>query len=73
MPQDVAIMGFDNIEFVEHAAMPISSVKYEVDLVTELAVERLLQLIAAPTACLSRVSPSRPRLIVCDSTTGGGD
>lgn len=66
-------MGFDNIEFAEHAATSISSVKYEVDLVTELAVERLLQLIAAPDGLPElRVTMIDPELIVRDSTAGRG-
>ena len=74
VPQDVAIVGFDNIEFAEHAATPISSVNYEVDLVTELAVERLLQLIAAPDGLPEpRVTMIDPELIVRDSTAGRGD
>ncbi|MET0437266.1 MAG: LacI family DNA-binding transcriptional regulator [Devosia sp.] len=74
VPKDVAIIGFDNIEFAEHAATPISSVKYEVDMVTELAVERLLQLIAAPDGLPEpRVTMIDPELIVRDSTAGRGD
>jgi DNA-binding LacI/PurR family transcriptional regulator len=74
VPRDVAIIGFDNIEFAEHAATPISSVKYEVDMVTELAVERLLQLIAAPDGLPEpRVTMIDPELIVRDSTAGRGD
>ena len=74
VPKDVAIIGFDNIEFAEHAATPISSVKYEVEMVTELAVERLLQLIAAPDGLPKpRVTMIDPELIVRDSTAGRGD
>lgn len=71
VPQDVAIMGFDNIEFAEHAATPLSSVNYEVDMVTELAVERLLTLIAAGDQLPEpRVTMIDPELIVRDSTNG---
>jgi LacI family transcriptional regulator len=67
----VAIMGFDNIEFAEHAATPLSSVNYEVDMVTELAVERLLTLIAAGDQLPEpRVTMIDPELIVRDSTNG---
>src|SRR5690606_14643381 len=47
VPDDVAIIGFDNIEFAEFGAVPLSSVNYAVGTVTELAVERLMQLIAS--------------------------
>jgi len=71
VPQDVAIIGFDNIEFAEHAATPISSVKYEVQMVTDLAVERLLSLISAGDQMPEpRVTMIDPELIVRDSTAG---
>ncbi|HEV7344881.1 MAG TPA: LacI family DNA-binding transcriptional regulator [Devosia sp.] len=47
VPQDMAIVGFDNIEFAQFAATPITSVDYAVDLVTERAVDRLIGLIRA--------------------------
>ena len=31
VPDDLAIVGFDNIEFAEYAAMPLSSVNYAVE------------------------------------------
>ena len=71
VPRDVAIVGFDNIEFAEHAATPISSVNYEVEMVTELAVERLLSLVKAGDALPEpRVTMIDPELIVRESTTG---
>ena len=74
VPGDVAIIGFDNIEFAEHAATPISSINYEVGMVTHLAVERLLQLIAAPDGLPeARVTMIDPELIVRDSTAGRAD
>lgn len=69
VPQDVAIIGFDNIEFAEHAATPISSVNYEIEMVTELAVERLLLLIASGDQLPEpRVTMIDPDLIVREST-----
>ncbi|WP_137150895.1 LacI family DNA-binding transcriptional regulator [Devosia sp. FKR38] len=69
VPQDVAIIGFDNIEFAEHAATPLSSINYAVAEVTALAVDRLLSLIAAsdqlPEPCISLIDPD---LIVREST-----
>jgi LacI family transcriptional regulator len=69
VPQDVAIIGFDNIEFAEHTATPISSVNYEIEMVTELAVERLLLLIASGDQLPEpRVTMIDPDLIVREST-----
>ena len=42
VPQDLAIFGFDNIEFGEYAATPLSSVDYPVEQIASLAVQRLL-------------------------------
>jgi LacI family transcriptional regulator len=71
VPKDVAIIGFDNIEFAEHAATPISSVNYAVDIVTELAVERLMRLVAAKDALPDpRVTMIEPDLVIRESTTG---
>ena len=71
VPRDVAIIGFDNIEFAEHAATPISSVNYAVDIVTELAVERLMRLVAAKDALPDpRVTMIEPDLVIRESTTG---
>ena len=69
VPRDVAIIGFDNIEFAEHAGTPISSVNYAVDTVTELAVERLIGLITGgDTLPEARVTLIDPDLVIREST-----
>lgn len=69
VPRNVAIVGFDNIEFAEFAATPLTSVNYAVDMVTELAVERLVGLIAAgDTLPEPRVTLIDPDLIVRESS-----
>lgn len=71
VPQDVAIVGFDNIEFAEFAGTPISSVNYQVDLVTKLAVERLMSLIAAKGDLPEpRVTMIDPDVVVRESSGG---
>ncbi len=71
VPEDMAIVGFDNIEFAEHAAIPITSVNYAIETVSSLAVDRLLGLIAAddklPDPNVTLVAPD---LIVRRSTIG---
>lgn len=47
VPGDVAIIGFDNIQYSAFAAVPLSTINYEVQMVTSKAVERLMQLIGA--------------------------
>ena len=70
VPDDMAIVGFDNIEFAEHAATPISSVDYAVDRVTELAVDRLITLIQADGLQEAEVTLIEPELIVRESSVG---
>ncbi len=71
VPEDVAIVGFDNIEFAEHASVPISSVKYEIEAVSTQAVERLIELIAAgDTLPEPKVTQIEPHLIIRQSTIG---
>jgi len=70
VPEDVAIVGFDNIEFAEHAATPISSVDYAVDQVTELAVDRLIGLIQADGLPEAQVTLIEPDLVVRESSAG---
>ncbi len=69
VPDDVAIVGFDNIEFAEHAATPLTSVNYEIRLVTDLAVARLIELIGTEgTLPEPSVTLIDPELIVREST-----
>jgi DNA-binding LacI/PurR family transcriptional regulator len=69
VPEDVAIVGFDNIEFAEHAATPLTSVNYEIRLVTDLAVARLIELIGTEGALPEpSVTLIDPELIVREST-----
>ena len=73
VPQDLAIVGFDNIEFGDYASTPLSSVDYPVGMVSRLAVQRLLELIAAEgTLPSARATMIDPDLIIRDSTNGGG-
>lgn len=69
VPGAVAIIGFDNIEYAEHAGIPLSSVNYPVDVVTELAVERLMVLIGSGDELPPpRVTQIDPEVIARDST-----
>jgi len=71
VPDDMAIVGFDNIEFAEHAATPISSVDYAVGRVTELAVDRLIGLIQAGDGMPeAEVTLIEPELVVRESSAG---
>ena len=71
VPEDLAIVGMDNIDLAEYAAVPLSSVTYAVETVTRMAVDRLMRLISAgeqlPTP---RVTQIEPDLVIRESTTG---
>jgi LacI family transcriptional regulator len=69
VPEDVAIMGYDNIEFTEFAEPPISTMNYAVDVVSRMAVDRLMRLIdAGDQAPEPRVTLIDPELVVRGST-----
>jgi LacI family transcriptional regulator len=69
VPDDMAIVGFDNIEFAEYAGVPLSSVNYAVEVVTRMAVDRLMRLIAAGDSLPEpRVTQIDPDLIIREST-----
>lgn len=69
VPQDIAIMGYDNIEFTEFAEPPISTMNYAVDVVSRTAVDRLMRLITAGAdAPEPRITLIDPELVVRGST-----
>jgi LacI family transcriptional regulator len=73
VPDDLAIVGFDNIEFAEFASVPITSVNYAVDIVTRMAVDRLMRLISAGDHLPEpRVTMIDPDLVVRESSNARG-
>ena len=69
VPGDVALIGFDNLEISEFFATPLSSVNYEIELVTSIAVDRLMRLIGARGALPEpRVTMVEPELVIPAST-----
>ena len=69
VPGDMAIVGFDNIEYAEYAAVPLTTIDYAVDLLTGMAVDRLMGLIAAGDVLPEpRVTQIDPELIIRGST-----
>jgi LacI family transcriptional regulator len=69
VPNDLAIMGFDNIPSTEFAYPPLSTVNYDVESVSQAAVDRLMRLIAAGEHLPEpRVSMIEPELIIRGST-----
>ncbi len=70
VPEDIAIVGFDNIEFAEYAVTPLTTINYDVMRVTKLAIERVLELIgAAGELPEARVTQVEPELVVRESSS----
>jgi LacI family transcriptional regulator len=69
VPKDVAIIGFDNIEYAEYASVPLSTVNYAADIVSRMAVDRLMRLISAGDHLPEpRVTLIDPDLVIREST-----
>ena len=69
VPEDLAIMGYDTIAFTEFAAPPLSTVNYDVDGVSRMAVDRLMRLISAGEHLPEpRITMIDPELIIREST-----
>ncbi len=69
VPGDLAIFGFDNIEFAEHAAIALSSVNYNIGAMTGLAIDRVIGLINAKGDLPApRVTQVEPDLVIRESS-----
>jgi LacI family transcriptional regulator, galactose operon repressor len=68
VPSDIAIIGYDNIEFAEMATTPLSSVNYAAGELSQLAVDRLLTLIRADRLPEPEVTLIDPELVIRQST-----
>lgn len=69
IPNEMSLIGFDNIEYAEYASVPISTMNYDVGLVTDLAIERLIELInAGDELPPPRMTQIEPELIIRTSS-----
>lgn len=70
VPDDISVVGFDNIDLAAHARPPLTTVSYDADLLAGRAVERLLHLIDAEDEATEphQVDFVAPELIIRDST-----
>jgi LacI family transcriptional regulator len=69
VPEDISIMGYDNLDSSEFASVPLSSVNYAADIVAGMAVDRLMRLISSPNRLPEpRVTLIEPQLVVREST-----
>jgi len=67
VPADIALIGYDDIDFASAAVIPLSSIRQPAQLIGSMAVELLLGLDADPAATREHVV-YRPELVVRAST-----
>ena len=69
VPDDLAVMGYDNIAFSKFSEPPLSTMNYDAEAVSRMAVDRLMQLIGAGDQLPDpRITLIDPELIVREST-----
>lgn len=69
VPDDIAIIGYDDIDFAASAAIPLSSVRQPREQLGAVAADTLLEVIADPSAKVRDVV-LEPELVVRRSTAG---
>lgn len=70
VPEDIALVGYDDIDFATATVVPLTSVRQPAQLIGRTAVELLLRSIADPDGDYERRVRFRPELVVRQSTTG---
>jgi LacI family transcriptional regulator len=69
VPEDLAIVGYDDIDFAQSTVVPLSSIRQPAREIGATAVELLLEALDSPTAPPRQVR-FRPQLVVRASTAG---
>ena len=72
VPDDVALVGYDDIEFAGSAAIPLTSIRQPAQAVGEKAVAILLEEIGDPSHAKPRHVTLSPELVVRASTDNPG-
>lgn len=70
VPEDIALVGYDDIDFATATVVPLTSVRQPAQLIGRTAVELLLRSISDPDGDYERRVRFRPELVVRQSTTG---
>jgi LacI family transcriptional regulator len=69
VPEEIAIMGYDNLDSSEFASVPLSSVNYDADMVARAAVDRLMRLISRTDRLPEpQVTLIDPEIVIREST-----
>lgn len=70
VPEDIALIGYDDIDFAASTVVPLSSIRQPAELIGRTAVELLLQTIEDPDGDYERRVRFRPELVVRASSVG---
>lgn len=70
VPEDIALIGYDDIDFAAATVVPLSSIRQPAQLIGHTAVDLLLRSIDDPDADFERNVRFRPELVVRASTAG---
>ena len=68
VPEDIALIGYDDIDFAAAAVVPLSSIRQPASLIGYTAVDLLLKEAAARDAFTPEQVVFQPELVVRDST-----
>ena len=68
VPEDIALIGYDDIDFAAATVVPLSSIRQPAHLIGYSAVDLLLKDLADPDGPHERTVRFRPELIVREST-----
>ncbi len=69
VPTDVSVFGYDNVEYAEAAAPPLSSVNYPAEQIAQAAAELMLDRINTSADATKRIV-LKPDLVIRSSTAG---
>jgi LacI family transcriptional regulator len=69
VPDDIALVGYDDIDFAAAAAVPLTSVRQPSAQLGQAAAELLIEEVSAPDAHRHRQVVFEPELVVRASTT----
>ena len=77
VPEDIALIGYDDIDFAQAAVVPLTSIRQPARAIGEAAVDLLLEALAdgastAEASAVSRQARFRPELVARASTGGSG-
>lgn len=70
VPEDIALVGYDDIDFASATIVPLTSVRQPAELIGETAVDLLLRTLDDPDGEYERNVRFRPELVIRESTVG---